>query len=216
MNLLECLAESLGETIEEHADPTKIWRSLSLAERRNLAAGHNDPTAKVVGVYDVSGGFQHQTLRTEVDNHISGTIVIPATAFVEPAKPDKKKVLTMNSVEIAGTQLLHLENDGSVGYRLPAFLPTGSFLLTARIVNIHRRQGPLLLSIESVPGLSTMNSSNLEVPYTGGEWRTTAPLEVKLVPGAIMRISREADSHGLTIKEFSLQPVCVEASRDVD
>lgn len=219
MGLLECLAECMGETIEEHVHPKKMWRSLSLAERRNLAGAHNDPGAEVTdnnpGAEVTDAYHTPRQVRTEIPDPTFGGIVIPAAAFVEPAKPDNKKVLTMDSIDIPGTKLLHLESDGSVGYMLPAILPSASFLLTTRIVNIHRSQIPLLLTVQSVPGLATKNSQDLEieVPYTGGEWRTTEPVEVKLVPGSVLRISRDADCHGLTVKDILLQPVYAGASR---
>jgi hypothetical protein len=44
MGLLECLAESMGEAVEEKVDPSKIWRSLSLAQRRIFAQKENPET----------------------------------------------------------------------------------------------------------------------------------------------------------------------------
>ncbi len=217
MSILQCLADSLDETIEEHANPDKLWRSLCLASRRILAATYRDRPLQIrtvfrenIGSHTGQGITNRRSFGGASMRHDSTTMIIPATAFVAPIKPDGTKVLTMESF-IGGTQL-HLMQDGSVAYKLPSCFPPGPFYLTALIVNIHRQQFPLEVSIENGQMRSIYTTSPLltkieiEVPYTGGAWLTTKPVKVEIDPGVLLKITRDVSSHGLTIKEFFLQP----------
>jgi hypothetical protein len=79
-----------------------------------------------------------------------GTIVIPAATFVEPKKPTKK-VLVMKS--FLGGDQLHLVHDGEVEYDVPSSITTGgTYSLSAKVVNVHRDQKPLLINIEKSLG----------------------------------------------------------------
>lgn len=180
-----------------------------------MATRYNDPPCTIEeSCHDIewtkhSNEISQQSLfRGESIRYISGTIEIPATAFVEPIAPDGTKVLTMDSY-LGGTQL-HLEQDGSVVYKLPPFVPFGFFRLTARVVNIHRQQVPLLVSIDYLQGSKEYSSNRtafeIQVPYTGGTWCTTKPTEIIIGAGVHLRITRSANCHGLTIKDFFLQP----------
>lgn len=214
MGTLECLAECMGETIVEHVDPDKMWRSLSLAQRRFLAESpssgprQTDHSAlkAASGDRNVESADELWTLVEEtIVEHPSNTILVPATAFYEPSNPNKKKVMTMSSF-LGGSQL-HLESDGSVSYEMPQCVTSGYYLLTARIVTVHQNQVPLTVSIddcdegdERIP----TNRVQVDIPYSGGEWQITDPVKVKIGPGSVFKIGRDADCHGLTIKDFSL------------
>ena len=202
--MVNCLANALGETNDEHANPTKFWMSLYLAKRK-LLASHPTGQASTCSMGQespfMSVAQQRIKLPVEPFLHSAGTITIPATAFVDPAKPNGKNVLTMPSF-LGGTQL-HLEQGGFVAYKLPTFIPAGSYSLTARIVNIHREQAPLVLSIDTSPGIDI----NIDVIYTGGTWYTTNPVTVNIAPGALLKFTRHDNCHGLSVKDFTLEPV---------
>lgn len=208
MNLLECLGECLGETVCEHANPDKVWRSLSLAERRNLAAEHAQSQQRRMILSENRGAWvsfdfkawNPVSIGRKVVRVDSGVFILPASAFEDPAKPDSKTVLVMESF-LGGTQL-HLERTGSVTYALPDFLPEGLYHVTARVVTIHRKQAPLVFEVEPTGNCAKVSVS-MDIPYTGGKWSTTTePLAMTLNPGAKLHISRNSECHGLTIKDF--------------
>jgi len=154
--------------------------------------------------------------------HSDGTIVIPATSFVSPEKPSKN-VLVMKSFDGNGDQL-HLEHSGSVEYQLSSWLAnTGSscYELSAKVVNVHRNQKPLLVTMKSNnPGVRSIENGyelvdinapdglqELQVPYTMGYWQKTESIRVNLVPGARLGFTREDPCWGLSVKEFYLEPI---------
>jgi hypothetical protein len=210
--LLECLAESMGETVMEQVDPKKMWRSLALVQRKMFAAPLNhrqtdiEPTSEeeslpfmLVDQADIS--------TEEIKVSSSGGIVIPAAAFSSPGKPTKN-VIPMPSFLGGGTQL-HLEHDGAVEYTLPDVIPNASYMLTCRLVNVHHQQVPLLLTIETTDDKdddSLVDLYSIAVEYTIGAWQTTTPVQVQVGPKSTLKFSREPPCWGLSIKDFSLEP----------
>ena len=157
-----------------------------------------------------------------------GSIVIPATSFVDPSKPSKN-VLVMKSF-LGGNQL-HLEHDGQVEYELPPSIVTAStFALSVKVVNVHRDQKPLLVNIEKSPNIEESSSypndqvvdgyemihlpqgQEMEVQYTKGRWEQTKSIRVDLSPGGRLKLSRKVPCWGLTIKEIVLQPIGISSS----
>jgi hypothetical protein len=74
---------------------------------------------------------------------------------------------------LLGRNQLHLEHDGSFEYELPSVIPGGSYNLSCRIVNIHQTQVPLLLTVDNDDKDDALvGIYNIEIDYTGGEWKT--------------------------------------------
>jgi len=179
--LLECLAESLEETLEEDFVPAKFWRFLALAQRKMLARSfgstervgkcyefgctchhHKQPSKRVLGRQPHKRVLERIIRKQQESNQVSvqpnGTIVIPAATFVEPKKPTKK-VLVMKS--FLGGDQLHLVHDGEVEYDVPSSIATGgTYSLSAKVVNVHRDQKPLLINIEKSLGSEDNNADD--------------------------------------------------------
>jgi hypothetical protein len=79
MSLLECLAESMEEAVEEEVDPSKIWRSLSLAQRKIFAQRK---------FLDLEPGQAYMT-EGGILSVPQGCIIIQAADFSQPAKSNK-------------------------------------------------------------------------------------------------------------------------------
>jgi hypothetical protein len=108
-----------------------------------------------------------------------------------------------------GGKQLHLENDGSVEYAIPPLVRNGFYFFSCRIVNIHRKQAPLLLTIENgddIDGDMLVDLHQIEVQYTVGAWEHTKALKIFLRPAAKLSLAREAPCHGLSIKDITLEP----------
>jgi hypothetical protein len=230
VTLLECLAESYGETVEEDYSSEKIWRSLSIAQRKMLAQSQDslDPIELEENNERMS---EFEVSRSAEEPNEAGTnlyldlasiqtdgrcIVIPAASFVDPPNPTNT-VLAMKSF-YGGTQL-HLEKDGAVAYTMSASLVQGKYALSCSIVNIHRFQQPLLVTVESVSSCKCLLDDDeyelnlsppqvLPVQYTMGRWQRTTRIKVQLKPGdrvILTRVPLPPAVWGLTIKELFLE-----------
>jgi hypothetical protein len=217
---LECLADVFGETVEEDFVSGKLWRSLAIAQRKMLAA--KAKKGKLEDVLCSTEGCSESLCDSRKNRGSScvtiqddGSILIPATSFIDPSKPNDK-VLVMDSF-LGGTQL-HLEHDGEVGYEIPTQVKGGTYVMSLKVVNIHRNQQPILVTIDdsssTTPyrpdGFEIVHSPQLklEVPYTMGRWQhTDGQVRVELSPGTRFKIRREDPCWGLTVKEILLRPI---------
>jgi hypothetical protein len=209
IDLLECLAESMGETVEEKIRSDKIWRSLSLVQRRILAQ-QEQADQEVDGHGQLEGKINYNMPSTEKTSKSldEGCFVIPASSFTNPPS---KSLLVMPSF-LGGDQLhitnsKFLEDSGFIEYEIPQKIPSGSYNLSCRIVSVHRFQVPLQLTIDNFDDDETVDVQSIEVPYTEGKWAETTSSRVQLKPGAQLKFSRESPCHGLTIKEFLLERI---------
>jgi len=213
---LECLAEVLGETIEEHFVATKFWRNLALAQRKFLARQFttNEESS--------STSEERQTTKRHLEPHTKkvdtreprnpNTIVIPAESFVDPEKPNKNAMILDS---YSGGKQLHLEHNGAVIYELPDDIEPGTYYLSAKVVNVHRMQQPILIEIQE-PTFEDFDyvivvhddPQYLLVPYTHGYWGETPSISIDLVGTSRgkIKISRQDPCWGLSIKEFYLTP----------
>jgi hypothetical protein len=131
----------------------------------------------------------------------------------------------MNSY-LGGKQIHFLRqkfgDGGMAEYELPSTIQRGNYDVTLKIVNVHRNQVPMEISVDehscsicSSHGsddfefvVSSTETQELEIPYTMGSWQTTTKetVRVELYPGATLRLSRKSPNWGLTIKEIILTP----------
>jgi hypothetical protein len=214
LTLLECVAEVMGkgEAIEQEVNPGKMWRSLSLMQRKLFADTVSQDSFHRLDEEDEAPAV---LLKPEFNLHpcadvkidASGTIIVPASSFTLPSKHSKKVSVIPSFLE--GGDQLHLEADGSVEYTMPDVIPNASFMLSCRLVNVHRQQFPLLLTIETPSeddDDTIVDLYSVDVEYTLGAWNTTKPIQVQVGPTSILKFTREPNCHGLSIKDFSLDP----------
>jgi hypothetical protein len=211
IDLLECLAESMGETVDQEIKPDKIWRSLSLVQRRILAQ-QEQADQEVDGHGQQLGGkinYNNMPSTEKASESLKeGCFVIPASSFTNPPSGS---LLVMPSF-LGGDQLhvthsKDLEDSGFIEYEIPQVIPSGSYNLSCRIVSVHRFQASLQLTIDNFDDDEIVDVQSIEVPYTVGEWGETTRSRVQLKPGAQLKFSRESPCHGLTIKEFLLERI---------
>ncbi|KAG7349275.1 hypothetical protein IV203_011872 [Nitzschia inconspicua] len=212
--MLECLAESFGETIESDYASGKFWRSLALAKRKRLAQSLSSRSIcekRSVTATTVSNSSFHEG--ATVDEN--GTVVIPAASFVK----ESSGVSVMDS--FWGGKQIHFakQQDAMVEYDVPSSIKEGRYRLSLKIVNVHRDQVPMEICVDD----SSLSSSNdpedfevipgtdpqqLQIPYTIGRWETTKEqINVNLSPGKKILLSRKIPCWGLTMKEIVLTPL---------
>lgn len=77
----------------------------------------------------------------------------------------------------------------------------GNYSLTARVATAQSGQKFIITTNDA------KTSTELDVPYTIGVWKQTAPIEVSLVSGKnVLQLALKEGSRGVTIKEFTLTP----------
>jgi hypothetical protein len=214
--LLECLAECLGETIENDFAPPKFWRSLALAKRKFMATSQTSMSSISIPYNGWSATTMGERLDQEgVAIEADGKIVIPSASFM-------KKPMGVSSMDsfLGGKQIHFLKNkDGMVEYELPSAIHRGTYVLSLKVVNIHRNQVPMEISVDHTNSseahdaddfeiVSATEPQELEIPYTEGGWQTTKEMVCVVVsPGSRLHLSRKAPCWGLTMKEIVLTPI---------
>jgi hypothetical protein len=222
MILLECAAEAAAdERLEQQVRPDKFWRSLSLMQRKKMSCSQQQVQAPSIS--NNLGSLVDDTINSladELERKCPGVprglvkrnydgskkIVIPASSFSSPANPTENVIIIPSFLE--GGDQLHVEHNATVEYTLPDFLPRGSYWLSCRYVSVHEMQVPLLLSTEcSDDSVIALDSGKIDIEYTVGAWKTSAPVNVSLGGGdSTISFTREGNCHGLSIKDFSLYP----------
>jgi len=222
MGLLECLAESLGETIMYDIDSEKCWRSLSLIQRRIFA------TTPKNGITDYAE-VNHATIQNEDKTFGSkcetGDVVRQDKCYIIPASnfsnSPSKALLVMPSflggdqVHLCSAKYMgddsdfnKLQDEGGVMYTIPKQIPKGFYTLSFKIVTVHRFQPVLHLSVEGVDEeLDVVDIHEIDIPNTVGAWGKTQGVKIFLNPGTVLKLSRESPCHGLTIKELVFEPI---------
>jgi hypothetical protein len=207
MTLFECLADCMEETVEYEINPEKLWRSLTLVQRRIFA--QHAPARRDLCYKESSD--QPSTLDKEVYKDSTGCFIIPASSTISAPS---KSLLIMPS--FSGGNQVHLscgkymeDQQGSLDYEIPQIVPSGSYNLSCRMVNVNQKQMPLQLTIEKFED-ALVDIRSIEVQYTYGTWQKTMPVRVDLKPGSLLKFSREEPCHGLSIKEFILE-ICGES-----
>mmetsp|Transcript_7305 Transcript_7305/g.13456 ORF Transcript_7305/g.13456 Transcript_7305/m.13456 type:complete len:120 (-) Transcript_7305:99-458(-) len=108
-----------------------------------------------------------------------------------------------------GGMQIHIRDEQSLEYILP-LKQSGQYQLTIRLVTVHLKTQPLLLTVSSANdenqcGKDLKAVFSIEVPYTVGEWALTAPVEMELTSGTnVLCFERQTPNFGLSIKELIL------------
>jgi len=151
---LEWIANVNGEPESQvvrraFADPTAIWRSLSLMQMRRLAP---PPAPPIVDLQESPfvPQLEHLQLRNctlteSITTLASGTIIVPASTCT--TKPSRN-IMIMDS--FLGGKQLFLDKDGHAEYTLVSS-PGGKYQMTCHIVTVHddKVKPPLLVTIDA-------------------------------------------------------------------
>jgi hypothetical protein len=231
---LEWVADALGEEasmIGGKLNPDSFWRSLALLQKHRLAnakVSHNSSQStcsssssvldKMNGLSCDDGPGQMECATTTTVMKLDGRkIVIPAVACTTPTKSSKNAIFQKSFL---GGMQLHIRQDQTVEYKLSQEV-SGRFQLVIRLVTVHLKTQPLLLTVVTSntsdgDGSSNNNNSNddddnlvtvasIVIPYTVGMWGLTDPVEIELGCGTnILTFTRETPNFGLTMKELIL------------
>lgn len=222
MCLLECLADSLGETVMQAIDSEKCWRSLSLVQRRSFAETPKN------GIHQLVDATRTTTINDstplESDCKTSDVVqpdkcyIIPASGF---SNPPSKALLVMPSflggdqVHLGSAKYMgddsafdKLQDAGGITYTIPKEIPKGFYNLSFKIVTVHRFQPVLHLSVEGFEdNFDAVAIHEIEISNTEGAWGKTQEIKIFLNPGTVLKLSRESPCHGLTMKELILEPI---------
>lgn len=216
VSLLECMAEVYNEDLQrgESAkfDPKLLWRSLVNASRELLDAsaseehfrrgpnnGENDESYPCC-ITEYLAQSENKKQHKKFEKLEDGTIRIPAIGF------DKKKNVDAHQSFEGGFQI-HLKDKAEVEYKMPDIVSDQDYELVAKICNVHlaHEQDRLCVHVND----ETVKGASIPLLYTIGDWRFTAPIQVHLNCGDVLKITREVftgKAWGLTIREFLLMP----------
>mmetsp|Transcript_25942 Transcript_25942/g.39852 ORF Transcript_25942/g.39852 Transcript_25942/m.39852 type:complete len:602 (+) Transcript_25942:253-2058(+) len=212
--LLGCLADACKEKnkkIEEagFVNPNKVWRSLSLMQRKIYADMATEESHQRTGPGVVVSKIEKYI--QEIDQNAPplpfevekrGGLIIPAASFTE--SNGKKKAMP-NPAFGGGTQLHLVDGDSWVTYDIPAnvtFQEDKDYLLSALVCTVHLEQQPLLLDVDGGA------KYEIEIPFTEGQWQETTPVKIEVGGLSSLKFYRKKSDtcFGIAIKNFTLAP----------
>ena len=186
-----------------------FWNALALYQKKAIVAEAKPVEVDLAGedLAEANVSTKAETIMkaaiTEADKKIvvgrGGVITIPAVACSKPQN-NTRNISFVKSFA-GGMQLHHKQNEAfEYTFEVPQ---AGKYALAARVVTVHLKQPPLLLTPNDAK-----TPTDIAMPYTIGMWEETKPVEIALVKGKnILRFTRNNPNYGLTIKHFTLTPV---------
>jgi hypothetical protein len=192
--------------------PDRFWGSLALCQKSRLAekTGGNETQCKRSEAPQAVVTLAERVLQSPLENgrvtfQEDGVIVVPATAC---SQPKSSTTYADYQRSYLGGKQLYLKEAGVVEYVLDAIPETKTYKLSLRIVNVHSKQQPLLITISSFANpQQPVTIVSVDVPYTIGEWHWTDPVEVELTQGSNhITLSRETPNKGLSFKDMTFTP----------
>jgi len=196
----EWFAEVMGEEEADGMIPGSggFWHSVAYRQRQDIAAGAESPTPREpTPVADL----EVKAAEKEITRENEGVITIPVGSCLK-TEADASTAVFMRGA--SGELQMHLPRQGKTPAKA-AFKCVvdighpGKYELSARVVTIHNGVGMYL----SINGRDT--SIEMNMPYTGGEWKYCEPVELDLVAGLnTLVFSAKPGSNGVTIKQFTL------------
>jgi hypothetical protein len=212
---LEWVADALGEKpIDGKLNPNSLWQSLALLRKRYLASctpSDNRIGSSSVGTCDHVNCMDCLGVKegdASIVSQDDGTIIVPAVACTKPTKSSSTAIFM--KCFLGGMQL-HIRDEQSLEYVLP-LKESGRYQLTIRLVTVHLKTQPLLLTVSSTNcgndcDEEIVTVAAIVVPYTVGKWVVTDSIEIELTSGTnFFTFERETPNFGLTIKELILSP----------
>ena len=191
-------------------DPA-FWNGVALYTQRRIIEDAKAKTLAAVGT-DIGEANESKekvdivkAALTDADRKVlvdsRGVIMIPASAASKPTKSTGKLICMPSN--LGGKQLHYSRNGGHQDFEYTFDAPAaGKYALSARVVTPSWKQH-LLLSVNGAA-----EPIDIALPFTVGMWDTTQPVEISLVKGKnVLRFSREGETKGVTIRDFTLRPV---------
>lgn len=213
------IGDSLGEKKVDSFKPGTggFWNALALNESRSVVATAKPRGGDVVG-QELGEKFESTQAQEVMSTPIApadkkivvdsaGVITIPAVACSKPTR-NSADVEFMKSF-LGGMQLRcnwqwpQKNGKAPEGFEYTVNAPAGgAYLLTARIVTVHKENQHLLLTPSGA-----QQPIDLAIPYTAGMWKTSDPVQITLLKGSnLLHFARPVPSKGLTIKDFTFTP----------
>jgi hypothetical protein len=217
--LPECLSVALGENrkpIRQHGNYSAkcLWYCIGAAQRQVFARQATEEHFARDGV--TAGPVKTQIEaylealekkeeaepkpQIEIINAGNNTqVVIPPAAF-----SGKQGVQKHRSFHGNGFQLMMAKEGSMVAYQLPESVEAGDYQVVVKVCNVHLVQRRLRVKINDDD-----KEYEIDVPYTIGEWKTTAPVKIALgANGNKFTLKRkqggDGPCFGLAIKEIVL------------
>lgn len=193
------------------ADAAGFWNGVALYRQRAIVAESKAVTLAAVGT-DI--GEANESKEKEIvkvvtvsaaDKAIAvgqdGVITIPAVASSKPTN-STGKIRFMES-SLGGFQLHYKRLGPPEAFEYTFDAPAaGKYALSARVVTVSPDQHILVTANDAKEPV------DLAIPYTLGKWDKTPPVEITLAKGKnVLHCSRADTAKGITIKDFTLQPV---------
>ncbi len=191
-------------------EPPEFWHGISLYIQKGVIASINAKTLEAVGQDIAEATVTKEKViitKTDIasdDRKISlsnnGTITIPAVATSNPTK-NAGKIIFMDS-HGGGKQLHYGPAETHQNFEYTIDVPSaGKYNLTSKIVTPSWRQNFLV----NVNGAAT--PVKMDLPFTVGKWETSKAITIDLKQGKnILAFTREGNTKGISIKEFTLTP----------
>jgi len=213
---LRCLADILdgdpnsipdGEKHQMH--PDRMWRSMAAVSMKLLF--QTEP--EVERTFERSGEGLVQTNSEKyvekyhadpVDDEVTyddttGELVIPAICNTF------RDGTAQTSVSFEAGKQLNFVADGNAHYVVPDDFPTNTYMLTLEVCTVSSKQAPLKIRI--VDDYEVFDKTyEVEIPYTKGEWQSTAGVSVEIEASCMVKLSRPKESLGLAIKKLLISP----------
>lgn len=213
--LLECLGDACKEMVMKEdeprfVDPSRVYRSLALMQRkiladkvRNNSFERTGPSVVMTKIDKYIQNIDEQVPSLPIEMDDAGVVTMPAASFTE--SNGKKHVRSPQSFG-GGNQLHLVDGEGYVTYEIPSsisFEEDREYMLSARVSTVHLSQQDLQL--ETDDGAS---SYNIVIPYTLGEWQDTEPIKIGMGGVSTIKFYRRKASgcFGLAIKSFTFTP----------
>jgi len=182
--------------------PERLWRSLSIVSMELLfqTKPETEKTFERKGrsfVTTRNEKYLQMYEQDKPDAEISvkdGVVTIPASRH-----GFKEGHCGVNDSFTGGKQLNYIA-EGAVEYELPADAPDKVYSLKLQVCTVSAIQTPLTVKWNDADD----SVQDVVIPYTVGSWDYTNPVDVKLGPGSLIRLSRPKGSLGLAVKQLVL------------
>lgn len=211
-------AQWVGEVLGEkraygfNSDLSGLWNAVALYRQRAIIEEAKAVALAAVGT-DIGEANESKVKDavakvavTGADKTIvvgqDGSLTIPAAACsIDPATNTEKIVFMKSS--LGGLQMHYNRLGKPAAFEYAFEAPgAGTYALSARVVTVS--PGQHLLVTANGAGAPV----DLALPYTVGKWEQAPPVQIALAKGTnVLRFTRAEDVKGVSIKDFTLQPL---------
>ena len=216
---LRCLADildgdpnSIPDEEKNLIHPDRMWRSMAAVSMKLLFQAEPE----VERTFERSGeGLVETNSEKYLEKYHEGAPEAEVTydddigELVIPAIRTTLREGTADTSESfeEGKQLNFIA-DGIAHYVIPDDFPTNTYILTLEVCTVSSKQAPLMIRV--VDDYEVFDKTyEVEIPYTKGEWKSTAGVSVEIEASCMVRLSRPKESLGLAIKKLVISPTMV-------